>query len=175
MGKVLYLVRHCQATGQAPEAELTSRGEEQAQELSRFFEEKNVAHIISSPFTRAIQSIEATANRHGLRIEIDSRLSERVLSNENLPDWMERLEESFGDLDMKLMGGESGNEAMARGMEVIRNAPDRSILVTHGNLLGLLLKKMDNSYGYKEWQELSNPDVYEIDTDEGQIKRIWNQ
>lgn len=173
MGKLIYFVRHCRAAGQAPEAQLTKEGEEQAQELARFFKERKVSHIITSPFTRAIQSIEPTADSQGLQIEIDSRLSERVLSTEDLPDWMERLEESFGNLDMKLMGGESGNEAMARGMEVVANAPDRSILVSHGNLIGLLLKKMDASYGYKEWQELSNPDVYEIDINEGKLRRIW--
>lgn len=173
MGKLIYLVRHCQAAGQAPEAELTAKGEEQAQELARFFKGIDVAHIISSPFTRVIQSIEPTSDMRGLQIEVDSRLSERVLSTEDLPDWMERLEESFGNLDLKLMGGESGNEATARGMEAVVNAPDRSILVSHGNLMGLLLKKMDASYGFKEWKELSNPDVYEVSLDEGSMKRIW--
>ncbi|CEG21681.1 phosphoglycerate mutase GpmB [Planococcus massiliensis] len=173
MRKKIFLVRHCQATGQAPEAGLTAGGAEQAQQLAQFFEEMEIAHIISSPFTRAIHSIEPAASKLGLQIEIDSRLSERVLSPEDLPDWMERLEESFGNLDLKLMGGESGNEAMARGMEVVAAAPDRSILVSHGNLLGLLLKKMDTRYGFKEWKELSNPDVYEIDMEEGSVKRIW--
>lgn len=174
MGKVIYLVRHCQATGQAPEALLTGEGEGQARELAGFFKGKKVSHIISSPFTRAIQSIEPTADTLGIQIEIDSRLSERVLSTENLPDWMERLEESFGNLDLKLMGGESGNEAMARGLEVVSNAPDRAILVSHGNLIGLLLKNIDESYGYKEWQQLSNPDVYEVNREAGSIKRIWS-
>nr|WP_316047012.1 histidine phosphatase family protein [Planococcus glaciei] len=142
MKKTIYLVRHCSATGQEPGALLTDAGEEQARQLAEFFQDKGITHIISSPFTRAIKSIEPAADNLGLGIEIEDRLAERVLSTANLPDWMERLKESFQDLDMKLSGGESGMEATERGMAALASAADRTVLVTHGNLLGLMLKKL---------------------------------
>ncbi|WP_143001413.1 histidine phosphatase family protein [Tenuibacillus multivorans] len=37
MEKVIYVVRHCKATGQAPEWELTEQGQQQAQDLAAFF------------------------------------------------------------------------------------------------------------------------------------------
>jgi 2,3-bisphosphoglycerate-dependent phosphoglycerate mutase len=60
--KTLYIVRHCSATGQAPEAELTELGHQQAKELVSFFEKIEINHIISSPFTRARQSIQTTSH-----------------------------------------------------------------------------------------------------------------
>jgi NAD dependent epimerase/dehydratase family enzyme len=39
--KTLYLIRHCEATGQAPETHLTSKGEQQAIELADFLMDKN--------------------------------------------------------------------------------------------------------------------------------------
>jgi len=175
MTKTIYLVRHCKAVGQEPGALLTDEGEKQAQQLAGFFQDKEIQHIISSPFTRVIKSIEPTADSLDLGIEIEDRLAERVLSTEDLPDWMERLKESFQDLGMKLSGGESGMEATERGMAVLSLASDRSILVTHGNLLGLMLKQIDETYGFEEWKNLSNPDVYqiEIEGDAFQITRIW--
>jgi 2,3-bisphosphoglycerate-dependent phosphoglycerate mutase len=175
MKKTIYLVRHCKAEGQEPGALLTKEGERQAEELVRFFKGKEIAHIVSSPFTRAIKSIEPAADSLGLEIEIEDRLAERVLSSEDLPDWMERLRESFQDLGMKFSGGESGLEATERGMAVLTGALDRSVLVTHGNLLGLLLKQIDSAYGYEEWKNLSNPDVYkvEIEGDTLQVMRVW--
>lgn len=175
MKKTIYLVRHCSATGQEPGALLTDAGEEQAQQLAEFFRDKEITHIISSPFTRAIKSIEPAADNLGLGIEIEDRLAERVLSTADLPDWMERLKESFQDLDMKLSGGESGMEATERGMAVLASAADRTILVTHGNLLGLMLKKIDGSYGYEEWKNFSNPDVYQVEIEGAafQANRIW--
>ncbi|MBX0314473.1 histidine phosphatase family protein [Planococcus glaciei] len=175
MKKTIYLVRHCSATGQEPGALLTDAGEEQARQLAEFFQDKGITHIISSPFTRAIKSIEPAADNLGLGIEIEDRLAERVLSTANLPDWMERLKESFQDLDMKLSGGESGMEATERGMAALASAADRTILVTHGNLLGLMLKKIDESYGYEEWKNFTNPDVYQVEIEGAafQANRIW--
>ncbi len=175
MKKTIYLVRHCKATGQEPGALLTGDGEEQARKLAGFFQDKQIRHIISSPFTRAIKSIEPAADSLSLGIEIEDRLAERVLSTENLPDWMERLKESFQDLDMKLSGGESGMEATERGMAVLASASDRTVLVTHGNLLGLMLKQIDKTYGYEEWKNFSNPDVYQVEMEGNALHaiRIW--
>src|SRR5690606_24805396 len=146
MHKTLYLVRHCKATGQAPDAELTAEGFEQARALTDFFRELDISHIISSPFTRAIQSIEHLADSRSLPIQIDDRLAERVLSRDEMPDWMEKLERTFADPDLKYAGGESAREAAERGAEALAEAPDRAVLVTHGNMMGLLLKRFEEAY-----------------------------
>lgn len=173
--KRFYLIRHCKAAGQAPDAELTAEGREQADALSAFFNDIEISHIISSPFTRAIQSIEPLSASRGLAIQIDDRLAERVLSTEDLPDWLEKLEQSFIDFDLKFEGGESAGEAAERGAEVLTEAPDNAVLVTHGNMMGLLLKKFEEAYGFEEWKALSNPDVYvlTIEGEKGAVKRIW--
>lgn len=176
MNKTIYLIRHCEATGQAPDAELTETGKKQAQDLAEFLQTRQVIHFISSPFTRAIQSIEPAADRLNLPIEIDDRLAERVLSSEDLPDWMEKLEESFHDADLKFAGGESGKEATDRAMEVLNEMEDKTAAVTHGNLLGLLLKQIDASYGFSEWKRLTNPDIYEVEIRgrDLSVKRVWD-
>lgn len=176
MEKLLYLVRHCKASGQDPEAALTREGMEQAQNLVGFFEGKEISRIISSPFVRAVQSIEPLAKELDMEVEIDPRLAERVLSSEDLPDWLERLEESFHDLELKLSGGESGAEAMERGAAVLETAPNNCVLVTHGNMMGLLLKQIDINFGFQEWMKLSNPDVYEVKIKDGNktINRLWH-
>lgn len=175
MKKTFYLIRHCRATGQAPDAELTLEGRQQAEALTDFFKDIEIGHIISSPFTRAIQSIEPLAAARDLPIQIDDRLAERVLSTDDLPDWMEKLEQSFVNLDLKFEGGESAKEAAERGAEVMAEAPDNAILVTHGNMMGLLLKKFEEAYGFEEWKALSNPDVYilSIKGESTSAKRLW--
>jgi len=175
MKKTLYLVRHCRATGQEPEAQLTAEGRGQAEALTDFFKSMEVGHVISSPYTRAIQSIEPLAQAFSLPIQIDDRLAERVLSSEELPDWMAKLEESFSNLDLAFEGGESAKEAAERGAAALTEAPDNTILVTHGNMMGLLLKKFEEAYGFEEWKALSNPDVYVLafGEEETSIKRLW--
>src|SRR5690606_7676788 len=113
-------------------------------------EGRNIKHIISSPFTRAIQSIQPTADRLGLQVEIDSRLAEHKLISKNLKDWLERLEESVRDMDLKMAGGESSHEVAKRGMEVLEAAIDGTVLTTHRNTMGLLLMQIDGLKGLKE-------------------------
>ncbi len=175
MKKTIYLVRHCQATGQALDAPLTEIGKTQAKELAEFLREREIIHFVSSPFTRAIQSIERAADQQNLPIEIDDRLAERVLSSEDLPDWMAKLEASFDDDELKFVGGESGKEAGDRAIAAIDRMEDRTVAVTHGNLLGLLLKRIDKRYGFSEWQKLTNPDVFEVKITEKRmsVTRLW--
>lgn len=175
--KTLYLVRHCEATGQSPEAVLTEAGHQQALELASFFEDKVIHHIFTSTFIRAQHSIELTAFKKRLLPIVDNRLEERKLSSTDLPNWLKLLEDTFTDFDLKLSGGESSHEATVRAIGVVKEAPDNSVLVTHGNLMSLILKHFDDSFGFHEWKLLSNPDVYQITIkpDENMTKRIWPQ
>ncbi len=175
--KTIYLVRHCSANGQSSNATLTSSGIQQAQALVSFFNMISIEHIISSPYVRAQQSISPTALSKQLIIQTDSRLAERILSDTDLPDWMTQLKQTFTDLDLKLSGGESSHEATARGVEVITEVPNHSLIVTHGNLMTLLLKHFDDSYGFHEWKSLSNPDVYKLTFNHSisNIQRVWSQ
>ncbi|WP_088009309.1 histidine phosphatase family protein [Indiicoccus explosivorum] len=176
MDRTIYIVRHCKATGQDPDAELTAEGKVQAEALADFLEKQDVKEIVSSPFTRAVQSGTPAAGRLGLDIRTDERLKERVLASGDMPDWLEKLEESFMDSSVKLSGGESGLEAQDRAAEVIADAADGTVIVTHGNLMALMLQSADPAFGFEEWKTLSNPDVYEMKI-EGALKsvrRIWN-
>ncbi|MFT4413659.1 histidine phosphatase family protein [Fredinandcohnia humi] len=175
----LYVVRHCEAMGQPPEATLTDRGFEQAQALSQFFNGIQVDRIISSPYKRAIQSIEPLAKRVSLEIELDSRLGERVLSTEELTDWLEKLKATFDDFSLKLHGGESSEEARKRIIELVEkienSSSENTIIVTHGNIMSLLLNHFDKNFGFEEWKRLSNPDVFllTIDINRVTVERIW--
>jgi 2,3-bisphosphoglycerate-dependent phosphoglycerate mutase len=52
---VLYLVRHCQSSGQAPDAPLTALGRQQAEQLAAWLRPLGVARIVSSTYLRAQQ------------------------------------------------------------------------------------------------------------------------
>ena len=174
--KMFYLVRHCQAEGQHPQAGLTVEGRAQADRLARFFGQMEISYIVSSPYVRAIESIGPTLKQTKLPLETDIRLSERVLGNGHLPDWLEHLEQSFKHMELKLAGGESGSEAAERGIAAVSAVPHQSIVVTHGNLLALMLNHWDSIFGFADWRNLSNPDIFKI-THDGQsviVERIWN-
>jgi 2,3-bisphosphoglycerate-dependent phosphoglycerate mutase len=176
--RYIYVVRHCEATGQESECELTEKGQLQANTLVTFFEDIKIDKIISSPFTRAIKSIQPLANQLLLKINIDENLSERILSSANLPEWLDCLEQTFNDFSLTYSGGESNNEAMDRAKKVLEEVfnEDNKIvmLVTHGNLMTLILKYFDEQYGFEEWKHLTNPDVFKVTLGiKPKVERVW--
>jgi 2,3-bisphosphoglycerate-dependent phosphoglycerate mutase len=143
------LVRHCESSGQAPEAPLTETGRAQAVELAQRLEPLGIDHVLSSPYARARATIEPFAARSGLFLHIDDRLAERSLSPEPIDAWREVVRRSFEDLDFRSPGGESGRETLARGWAAI-----------------------DPSFGYDGWQSLRNPDLVLLERTSGGTLRF---
>ncbi|MFF2480002.1 histidine phosphatase family protein [Paenibacillus sp. NPDC058071] len=178
--KNVYVVRHCKAEGQASDAQLTSIGVEQAKGLAEFLLDKDIDCIISSPYERAYRTIKPLSDKLAVEIALDERLTERVLSDKNYPDWLEMLRKTYDDLDLCYEGGESSNMAMSRAISVVVEAlgseSQNIVLVSHGNLISLLLKYFDDRIGFKEWESLSNPDVFQLTFSaekKPNIHRIW--
>ena len=177
--KYIYLVRHCEATGQDSDCILTEKGKGQAKELAEFFKKIPLERIVCSPYKRAAESCKEISEAKNIHIEYDHRLKERVLCEQELPDWKEKLYQSFLNHDVKLPGGESSKEASQRGVAVIKEIFDsvntNTIIVTHGNLLTLILNNFDELYGYDTWSKLTNPDVYRLTYNEVyiDIQRVW--
>ncbi len=180
MDKTIYVIRHCEAEGQAVDAPLTERGWLQAKELAGFLSERKVDRIISSPFLRAIQSIKPFADIKNLEIEQEERLTERVLSSTFFSDWMDKLKATYDELDLKYEGGETSNEAMNRIISVVEDIVEshatHTVIVAHGGIISLLLHYYDQSFGFEQWKELSNPDVYELNISDQATRytRLWD-
>ncbi|MCC2250875.1 histidine phosphatase family protein [Virgibacillus sp. AGTR] len=166
--KKIYLVRHCSAHGQHRDSPLTTNGLQQANQLAEFFSnlDEEIDHIISSPYLRAVDSIKPFANKAQLTIHVDERLKERILSEDPIDDWLDVLEHSFQELDFSLPGGESSNDAIERAHEVIDQMKSTTfhniVIVSHGNLLSLLLHRYDQAFGFDTWKAMQNPDVYTL-------------
>ncbi|MGG4343577.1 histidine phosphatase family protein [Paenibacillus lautus] len=177
--KNVFIVRHCKAEGQAADAPLTGQGIQQALELAEFLSDKGIDHMVSSPYRRAYDTIKPLANLIGIEAVMDERLTERVLSGRNETAWREMLRRTYDDLDLCYEGGESSRTAMHRAVrvveEVLQNSSQNAVIVSHGNLISLLLKHYDNRIGFDEWEALTNPDVYQLSfrSDVPAIQRKW--
>lgn len=179
--KNIYIVRHCSADGQMPDAQLTAAGIEQTKELISFFETIKIDRIISSTYDRALQTIEPLAKIRNLPIEKEQRLTERVFSTVKVDDWEEKLKRSFQNPDVTYEGGESAREAQSRIIavveEILNGTDEQVVIVSHGNLIINFLLTINADLQYKDWQALSNPDVFLVTQTEDRIsyERLWNK
>lgn len=114
-----------------------------------------------------------------LDIGIDERLKERVLSNRNLIDWLGKLRNTYDNHELKFDGGDPSKEAMQRIVQVVNETfeieNEKTVIVTHGNIMSLLLNYYDDRFGFGEWGRLSNPDVFVLKLESNKVtcKHIW--
>ncbi|EYB67634.1 hypothetical protein DEIPH_ctg033orf0045 [Deinococcus phoenicis] len=165
----LLLIRHARASGQAPDAPLTPEGAAQAGRLAADLAALGISRIVSSPWTRAVDTARPLADRLGLEVETDARLTERVLSGRDLPYWRTALKASFRLPWLRLPGGESALTARRRVLAALADARDPdgvTAVVTHGNLLALAL-----GLDHAGWAGLRNPDVWRLAA-EGRAQRL---
>ena len=166
MKDAVYIIRHCETSGQSPEAELTPAGFAQAQALSSALFPIGFKRIVSSDYTRAIQSAEPLALACGVTIGKDERLRERNLGTVPSDDWLGSLARTFHEPGFSFPGGESSDAATTRAMAAVGEvmaANERPVAIfTHGNLLSLIARTFDPALGFEFWRELKNPDVFEL-------------
>ena len=97
-----------------------------------------------------------------------------------MEDWQAIVRDSFDDYDLRAPGGESAREVLHRAWagleEVLEGGHALPLVVTHGNLMALVLHSLDPAFGYEEWKSLTNPDVYLLRGEQPQefaFERIW--
>jgi 2,3-bisphosphoglycerate-dependent phosphoglycerate mutase len=150
---------------------LTGEGRQQASELADELERYGLTAVYSSPFLRALETVEPTARRRGLEVTILPDLRERLLAPGRTPDWEEHYRRSWADPDYVLPGGESGRQAQRRGMAMLdllraRHPDGGTVLVgSHGNLMALVLQALEPEVGYDFWAAMPMPAVYHLEHD----------
>jgi 2,3-bisphosphoglycerate-dependent phosphoglycerate mutase len=179
--KTIYLVRHCKTSGQEPDAPLTPKGLEQAERLAAFLAGRGIERIVSSPYRRAVQSIEPFARQSGLTLETDERVRERTLTTEPITDWIPTIRAAFHDINLRYPGGETGVEVRERALaaiaDVLAHPASVTAVVSHGGWSSSLLNHHDPAFGFDQWQAMTNPDVFRLTFDEEGVLqervRVW--
>jgi 2,3-bisphosphoglycerate-dependent phosphoglycerate mutase len=91
------------------------------EKVTEVLKEEGIDVIISSPYNRAILSIEGLAQNLGLDIKTFEDLRERYFAGEIIADLMSVIREKFYDFDYSLPGWESNSDCQNRSISVIKN------------------------------------------------------
>lgn len=173
MTKTLYLVRHAQSLPRAEHGfagwRLSPTGARQAEQLAGLLEPLGIRQIFSSPFVRTLHTAAPFAEKQALKIVVADDLRERLIENDDCHPSDEVWHKSWEDFAFALPGCESSIMAqsrMCRAVESIaRQVTDTTAIFTHGNVIGLFLNALTGSFGRKESEAITNPDVIKISHD----------
>lgn len=157
----LYLVRHAQPVYQgyqeAPElAPLSEKGRADSERLADFLQGKGIEQIYSSPYPRAVQTLEPLARRLGLPIELEPDLRERTVGSW-VEDFSAFARRQWEDFDYRLEQGESLRQVQQRAVPALERLAQRSKGKTiavggHGTAISVLLHSFGKGgFGYSDF------------------------
>lgn len=156
----IYFVRHAQPDYSCTDAALrplTDEGERDTAEVVEAMSAIHLDYAISSPYKRSYDTIKQTAAEHGLDIDIDDRLHERISGkNSNNPEMFRRR---WADLDFCESDGECLRSVMNRNIAALNDIldahKDKNVMVgTHGTALSTILHYYDSSFGADDFMRI---------------------
>ena len=171
MKNTYYFIRHAHSNYTPDEINrpLSDKGRESLAQLD-FLADKPITAIYSSPYQRAIQTVEPLAQSLKLAIQTDKRLIERKLSSQAIADqdFEQCLMKLWSQPTFSFVGGESNQQAQQRALTFLhelesKHRNEEIIISSHGNLICILLSAFNPRIDYNFWCGLSMPDVLVLD------------
>ncbi len=181
----LYLVRHAHSmyTPEELTRPLSERGKRDASYVTERLKGEDIDVVCSSPYKRAVETVEGIAVHIGQKIKVVDEMRERTLSGSPVEDFEEAISLVWADPGFSLEGGESNLTAQKRGVQGIMNIVEEYngknvVIGTHGNIMVLIMNYFDESYDVEFWKGLEMPDIYCLTFENEYLRdvsRIWAQ
>ncbi|MCM3886830.1 histidine phosphatase family protein [Frankia sp. R82] len=179
----LLLVRH--AVSVAPTRDgpdeyrrpLTGRGCEQADALVGVLGGCGASRVVSSPYLRAVQTVEPTARALGLPVERREELREWRSGLAPTRDWQAHYERSWARPGTAIGAGETLDELTNRARNAVRRlvgsaAPTATILAaTHGTWIARALLGCGLAIDCACWLSMPTPAIYTLSFDGPDLRR----
>ncbi len=179
---VVYFVRHAQSNFDNHDdltRELTVQGFRDRKLVTDFLSDKNIDVALSSPYKRAVDTIKEFTDIKNLPIQIIDDFRERKVGNEWIDDFNNFCKKQWENFDFKLFNGESLKDVQCRNIcslnNVLKIHNGKNIVVgSHGTALSTVINYFDNSFGYKEFNEIKNlmPWIVEFTFDDNKYVKI---
>ena len=181
----LYFVRHAHSTYTPDELNrpLSEKGFSDATLVTRLLKTEGIDVVLSSPYKRAVQTVEGIAEYIHTDIGIIEGFKERTLTAVPSNDFAFAIAKVWEDYNFSWEGGESNVVAQERGIESTFKLLDyykgkNVVIGTHGNIMVLIMNFFDRQYNFSFWQNLDMPDIYKL-TFDGKVlrnvERIWDR
>lgn len=180
----VYMIRHAESMyvqDQEKTRGLSEKGWQDAQCVAEILQAEQIDVFVSSPYARAIQTIETAAKQANREIKQEPGFRERELGAWG-EHFVQAIEHVFANLEFAFAGGESNAVAGERGLaafqEVLDHHRGKKVAIgIHGNIMTIIMNHYDPSYDFSFWKKTSMPDIYQLSFEEDrliQVERLWN-
>ena len=139
---------------------LTTQGYVDAQRLPEALQGVPLDAVYSSPYRRAVETVQPLARIRGLEVLIKQGFHERISEWVEKPaDWKAFIRQQWADFTFTQSDGESLDVVQNRNIiavnEILTECPQRTVAVgTHGTALITVLNYYDTRYGYDDFARI---------------------
>jgi 2,3-bisphosphoglycerate-dependent phosphoglycerate mutase len=157
-----------------------------AQIVTEVLRDEGIDKFISSPYSRAILTIEGLARSLGKELIVFEELKETVFIGDDkiMPDIdvYPLVKKMFSDPDFSLPGGESFTNCQNRVVTILKNIlseykGQKVAIGTHGAVMTMMMGYFDPQFDLDFLLKTSKPDIYKMEFDEGVLtntERLWS-
>lgn len=188
MNTYIYMVRH----GESPKLEgdertrgLTEKGYMDTRRVTDILKAERIDTFISSPYNRAMLTIEGAANFYEKEIVVYENLKEcmflsegQVISDKEVYPLVKKM---FSNPDFARTEGESYKDCQRRVVKVLKEIlmgfqGQKIVIGTHGLVMTLMMNYLDKQYDFEFLMNTSKPDIYKMEFKKEQlmnVERLW--
>lgn len=176
---VVYFVRHAHSNYSSDEYNrpLSLKGLQDANLITEKLKDRQIDAVISSPYKRAIETVQGIAKWNRKQVITCDVLKERTLALGPVVDFERAINRVWNNPAFSYEGGESNLAAQRRVVpvfqKILMHYEDAHIVVgTHGNILTLILNAFNPAIGLTFWQELKMPDIIKVEFQQLELVRL---
>lgn len=140
---------------------LTQEGIEASKKLTKFFLDKNITKLYSSPYKRSIDTILDLSKCLGLDIILIEDFRERKISTGWIEDFTTFSKRQWEDFEYKLEEGECLREVQERNISALHKVLDENtgeniVIGTHGTALSAIINYYDKTFDYSKFEMIKD-------------------
>jgi 2,3-bisphosphoglycerate-dependent phosphoglycerate mutase len=182
------MVRHAESPyneGTERTRGLTPKGKADIEKVTELLIDEEIDMVISSPYARAVLSVEELAKHLNIEVQLLEDLREFDFGTEMIgfEELMASISEGFKNPEYFLPGAESSAECQKRAIAILESVLNehkgKKIAVgTHGLVMTLMMNYFDQAYDFDFLNQLSKPDIYKMEFEDLELKevtRLWKE
>ncbi len=158
----LYFVRHAEpdySNHDDMTRALTEKGLRDRMLAADFLIDKDIRAVWSSPFKRAVDTVQPLADRLHLPVLTDPDFRERRVDSVGIDDFDAFSRRQWADFDFRLTDGETLRTVEERNLaamrRVLKGCPDTAVAIgSHGTALSTLIHYFDRSFDYSAFKAI---------------------
>jgi 2,3-bisphosphoglycerate-dependent phosphoglycerate mutase len=159
---VVYFVRHAESDksrGDERTRGLSARGIRDRELVTRYLADKEIQAAFSSPYRRAVETIDDFADKQGMTVRTVDGLREWDRCADPSVDFTEFCRRHWEDHEYRYADGESLRQVQMRNIAALENilgeCEDKNVIIgTHGMALSTVISYYDPDFGYDAFEEL---------------------